>query len=176
MHPEKRLKDLDISLPEPPEPIGIYKPFLLIGDHIYLSGHGPYLGDGTFILGRVGDDMNKEEARMAARQTALAMLSTLKTNLGNLDRVDRVIKIFGMVSCIPSFQEHPYVINGCSQLFADLFGKEKGIGARSAVGMGSLPDAMTLAKSVRGPRFSIRSIPRAGSQVALRPSVRRLVR
>lgn len=142
MHPEKRLKDLDISLPEPPEPIGIYKPFLLIGDHVYLSGHGPYLGDGEFILGRVGDDMNKEEARMAARQTALAMLSTLKTNLGNLDRIDRVIKIFGMVSCIPSFQEHPYVINGCSQLFADLFGTERGIGARSAVGMGSLPDGI----------------------------------
>jgi enamine deaminase RidA (YjgF/YER057c/UK114 family) len=83
--------------------------------------------------------MDQEQGKQAAQQVGLAILSTLKANLGNLDKIKRVIKVFGMVNCIPEFQKHPYVINGCSELFAKVWGDE-GIGVRSAVGMGSLPD------------------------------------
>jgi len=95
--------------------------------------------DKSLIKGRVGSDLNLAEGKAAARQVGLAILATLRGELGSLDRVKRVIKLLGMVNCTAEFGEHPQVINGCSELFADVFGPDHGIGARSAVGMGSLP-------------------------------------
>jgi enamine deaminase RidA (YjgF/YER057c/UK114 family) len=98
------------------------------------------LGDGSFITGKVGLDIDQEKGKLAALQTGLTMFSTIKSQLGSLDKIKRVIKILGMVNCIPEFEKHPYVINGCSELFAKVWGDDNGIGARSAVGMGSLPN------------------------------------
>lgn len=101
--------------------------------------------DKSLIIGRIGTDanpadMNMEQGKLAARQVGLTILSTIQTHLGSLDRVKRVIKILGMVNCTPDFERHPYIINGCSELFAQVWGEENGIGVRSAVGFGSLPD------------------------------------
>jgi len=112
---------------------------VIVANIAYLSGHGPYLPDGGYLLGKVGSDLTLDDGRQAARQTGLAILATLRTQLGSLNRVKRVIKLLGMVNATPDFGEHPQVINGCSELFAEVFGPEAGIGARSAVGMGSLP-------------------------------------
>lgn len=120
--------------------MGVYKPCLIDGKYLYVSGHGPLKEDRSLIIGRVGADLDIEEARLAARQTGLAILATIQTNLGSLDKVKRVIKVLGMVGCTPEFDRHPYVINGCSELFASVWGEENGVGVRSAVGMGSLPD------------------------------------
>ena len=137
--PELRFAQLHFTLPPPPTPLGVYKPCLLVGNHLYLSGHGPLLNNKTFIRGRIGKDMDQEDGKRAARQVGLAMLATIKAQLGSLDRVKRVIKVLGMVNCVPEFEKHPYVINGCSELFAHIWGDD-GIGVRSAVGFGSLPD------------------------------------
>jgi len=120
--------------------MGVYKPCLVDGKYLYVSGHGPLKDDRSLIIGRVGADLDIEQARLAARQTGLAILATIQHHLGSLDKVKRVIKILGMVGCTPEFDRHPYVINGCSELFAAVWGEENGIGVRSAVGMGSLPD------------------------------------
>ena len=120
--------------------MGVYKPCLIDGKYLYVSGHGPLKEDRSLIIGRVGADLDIEEARGAARQTGLAILATIQANLGSLDKVKRVIKVLGMVGCTPEFDRHPYVINGCSELFASVWGEENGVGVRSAVGMGSLPD------------------------------------
>jgi enamine deaminase RidA (YjgF/YER057c/UK114 family) len=96
------------------------------------------------MKGRVGSEVDKDQGKAAARQTGLAILATLQTNLGSLNKIKRVIKVFGMVNCTADFGEHPYVINGASELFADVFGKENGIGVRSAVGMGSLPENISV--------------------------------
>lgn len=138
--PDERFIQLGLTLPPPPKPLGVYKPFLLDGKHAYVSGHGTLKEDGTLIIGKVGVDMDADEAKLAARQVGLAILSTLKTNLGSLDKIKRVIKVLGMVNATPDFGRHPFVINGCSELFAHVWGEENGIGVRSAVGMGSLPD------------------------------------
>jgi enamine deaminase RidA (YjgF/YER057c/UK114 family) len=138
--PDERFNKLGLTLPSPPKPMGVYKPFLIDGKHAYVSGHGTLKEDGTLIIGKVGVDMDAEEAKLAARQVGLAILSTLKANLGSLDKVKRVIKVLGMVNALPDFGRHPFVINGCSELFAQVWGDENGIGVRSAVGMGSLPD------------------------------------
>ena len=119
--------------------MGVYKPFLIDGNHLYLSGHGPVKNNGTLITGRVGDTLDIEEGKNAAQQVGLTILSTIVSNLGSLDKVKRVIKVLGMVSCTPDFEKHPYVINGCSELFKKIWGEENGVGVRSAVGMGSLP-------------------------------------
>ncbi len=105
-----------------------------------MSGHGPVQDDKSLIIGRVGEDLDIEQAKLAARQVGLTMLSTIKTHIGSLDRVKRVMKVSGMVNCTSDFLRHPYVINGCSELFAQVWGTEHGIGVRSAVGMGTLPD------------------------------------
>jgi enamine deaminase RidA (YjgF/YER057c/UK114 family) len=139
MSAEDRLAKLGIELPPAPKPIGLYKPVVVVGNIAYLSGHGPLKNDGTLITGRVGDGMSLEEGQAAARQTALAMLSTLKFALGSLDRVSRVIKLLALVRCTDDFTQQPAVINGCSQVFADVFGADQGIGARSALGTNSLP-------------------------------------
>jgi enamine deaminase RidA (YjgF/YER057c/UK114 family) len=109
------------------------------GNLAYVSGHGPLKTDGSLITGRVGADLDLEAGKLAARQVGLAILSTLRSHLGSLDRVKRLVKVLGMVNCTPEFLDHPKVINGCSELFAEVFGPDTGVGARSAVGMGSLP-------------------------------------
>ena len=136
---DARLNELGIELPPPPPKGGIYKPVVVHGNTAYVSGHGPYKGDGEYIEGRLGDDMSLDEGKAAARHVGLAMLATLKNELGSLDRVKRVIKLLGMVNSTPDFPDHPKVINGCSELFAQVWGDDNGVGARSAVGMGSLP-------------------------------------
>jgi len=140
VNPEDKLEGLKLELPPAPKPLGVYKPFLIDGHHAYVSGHGPLLNDGTLIIGRIGKELDIEQGKMAARQVGLAILATLKQNLGNLNRIKRVIKVLGMVNATDNFKKHPYVINGCSELFAEVFGEENGIGVRSAIGMGSLPD------------------------------------
>lgn len=139
MSAETRLAELKLELPPPPKAAGVYKPVVLAGNMAYVSGHGPLKQDKTLILGRVGADLDQQAGKMAARQVGLAILATLKANLGTLDRIKRVIKVLGMVNCTDDFRDHPAVINGCSELFADVFGPDDGIGARSAVGMNSLP-------------------------------------
>ena len=140
MSAEARIIDLNLEFPPPPKPGGVYHPVVIVGNLVYVSGHGPLLPDKTLIRGRIGDDIDAEAGRMAARQVGLAILATLKNNLGSLDKIKRVIKVLGMVNANASFEKHPYVINGCSELFAEVWGKENGIGVRSAVGMASLPD------------------------------------
>jgi enamine deaminase RidA (YjgF/YER057c/UK114 family) len=130
---------LGLALPTAPKPAGVYKPCVVDGRHVYVSGHGPVLPDGSLITGRVGLDLDAEAGRNAARQVGLAILATLTANLGSLDKVKRVIKVLGMVNATPDFGNHPFVINGCSELFAAVWGNDHGIGVRSAVGMGSLP-------------------------------------
>lgn len=138
--PEERFKETGYTLPPPPSPLGVYKPLLIQENLVYVSGHGPVLPDRKLIIGRVGDQLNIEDGKKAALQVGLTIISTLRSNLGSLDKIKRVIKVFGMVNCVPEFERHPYVINGCSELFAKIWGEENGIGVRSAVGMGSLPD------------------------------------
>ena len=139
MSAEARISELNLELPPAPKPAGVYKPLVIAGNMAYASGHGPVKMDGSMITGRVGDDLDLDAGKMAARQVGLSILATLRANLGSLDRVKRLIKLLGMVNCTPEFQEHPSVINGCSELFAEVFGEEAGIGARSAVGMVVLP-------------------------------------
>jgi enamine deaminase RidA (YjgF/YER057c/UK114 family) len=138
--PEQRFAKLGLSLPPAPSPLGVYKPYLIDGRHLYVSGHGPFKNDKTLIIGRIGKDMDMEEGKLAARQVGLTILATIKTHIGSLDKVKRVIKVLGMVNCTPEFEKHPYIINGCSELFAQVWGEENGVGVRSAVGFGSLPD------------------------------------
>jgi enamine deaminase RidA (YjgF/YER057c/UK114 family) len=137
---DQRLLELNINLPPAPTPLGVYKPYLVDGKYLYLSGHGPVQSDRTLIIGRIGQDLDKNQGKIAARQVGLTLLSTIKTHLGSLDKIKRVIKVLGMVNCTSDFLYHPYVINGCSELFADIWGHENGVGVRSAVGFGSLPD------------------------------------
>jgi enamine deaminase RidA (YjgF/YER057c/UK114 family) len=138
--PEENLLKTGLTLPPPPKPAGVYKPLLQVDNLIYVSGHGPVLEEGILIKGKVGFDINAEAAKLAAKQTGLTILATLKSGLGSLNKIKRVIKVFGMVNCTLNFEQHPFVINGCSELFAEIWGSENGVGVRSAVGMGSLPD------------------------------------
>ena len=138
MTAEEKIAELNLELPAPPTPGGTYSPVVQVGDICYVSGHGPVQTDGTMISGKVGVDLNEEEANAAARVVGLAMLSTLKDHLGSLDRVVRMIKVLGMVNATPDFGTHPQVINGFSDLMVQVFG-DSGRAARSAVGMGSLP-------------------------------------
>ncbi|MEO6327799.1 MAG: RidA family protein [Ginsengibacter sp.] len=137
---EQCFEQTGLILPPAPVPIGVYKPFLIDGNHLYISGHGPLQNDGSLIPGRIGDDMDVEQGKLAAQQVGLTILATIKKHLGSLDKVKRVIKVLGMVNCTADFEKHPYVINGCSELFKKVWGEENGIGVRSAVGVGSLPE------------------------------------
>ena len=139
--PESNFEALGLNLPPAPKPIGVYKPFLVVDDRwVYVSGHGPVREDGSLIIGRIGDRLDVEEGKLAARQVGLTILATLKANFGSLNRIKRVVKTLGMVNGNSDFERHPYVINGCSELFAQVWGTENGIGVRSAIGMGTLPD------------------------------------
>lgn len=140
MTPEENFAKLGLVLPPAPKSLGVYKPLVIDGNHCLVSGHGTVNKDGSLIIGRIGETMTMDEGKIAAQQVGLAILSTLKTHLGSLNKVKRVIKVLGMVNCTPDFKSHPFVINGCSELFAAIWGNDNGIGVRSAVGMGSLPD------------------------------------
>ena len=138
--PEQRLAQLGVTLPPAPTPLGVYKPCLIIDKYLYVSGHGTVQNDKSLIIGRIGKDLDIEQGKLAAQQVGLAILSTIKSHIGSLDKIKRVIKVLGMVNCVPEFEKHPYVINGCSELFAKVWGQENGVGVRSAVGFSSLPD------------------------------------
>lgn len=136
---EARLAALNLELPPAPKPMGVYKPVVLSGSMAYLSGHGPLKPDKGLITGCVGRDLDLAAGKAAARQTGLAILASLRATLGSLNRVHRLVKLTGMVNCTPDFHDQPAVINGCSELFAEVFGPDHGVGARSAVGMNALP-------------------------------------
>ena len=140
MDNESRFLALNLLLPPAPEPKGVYTPFLLDGRHIYVSGHLPVNLDGTLQRGKIGKDIDLDAGKLAARQVGLTILATLIANLGSLNRIKRVIKVLGMVNATTDFEKQPHVINGCSELFVEVFGRENGIGVRSAVGVGSLPE------------------------------------
>lgn len=139
MSAESRLQELHLELPSPPRPVAVYKLVVVVDRMVYVSGHGPWKSDGSLITGVVGRDLSLEQGYAAARQVGLSILSTLRAQFGTLDKIRRVIKLLGMVSSAPDFYDHPKVINGCSELFADIWGTKDGVGARSAVGMGPLP-------------------------------------
>jgi enamine deaminase RidA (YjgF/YER057c/UK114 family) len=135
MNPEERIKELGLALPPAPKPVGVYKPVLVVDKFLYVSGQGPMNMDGSLMKGKVGGELTLEEGKLAARQVGLTMLSTIKTHFGDLTKIKRVVKVLGMVNSAPDFEQHPAVINGFSELFAEVFGAENGIGVRSAVGM-----------------------------------------
>lgn len=143
MSAEGRVEELGLELPTAPKPGGVYKPVLITGNDCYVSGHGPLKTDDTMMTGKVGSDVDQQYGYDSARQVGLAILATLRANLGSLDRVRRVVKTLGMVNCTADFANHPQVINGFSDLMAEVFGPDDGVGARSAVGMGSLPGNIT---------------------------------
>ncbi len=134
-----KLTELGITLPPAPKKLGNYEPILITGNTAYLSGHLPFQNDGTLITGKVGDDVSVEDAAIAARQVGLNLLATIQAKLGSLDRVKQVIKTVGFVHGVDGFSQQPQVINGCSDLLAEVFGEERGVGARSAVGVNGLP-------------------------------------
>jgi len=138
MSAESRITELGLVLPEPPAPMASYVTFARTGSLAYTSGHGPLHRDGSWVIGKVGRDLDVEEAAEAARITGLGLLATLRHHLGSLDEVIRVVKLLGMVNCTADFTDHPAVINGCSDLLADVFG-DAGRHARSAIGVASLP-------------------------------------
>ncbi len=135
---EKRLTELGINLPELPAPIANFKPGIITGNLLYLSGQGPVLENGKLATGKVGMDVSVEEAYQHARRTGMVLIAAMQKMLGNLDQVKQIVKLLGMVNATPDFTQHPKVINGCSDLLVEVFG-DKGQHARSAVGMGSLP-------------------------------------
>ena len=137
---EQLFAQLVLNLQPAQTPLGVYKPFLIIGNFLYVSVHGTVKDEKSLIIGRIGKDLDQEQGKQAAQQVGLAILATINTHIGSLDKIKRVIKVLGMVNCVPEFEKHPYIINGCSELFAKVWGEENGVGVRSAVGFGSLPD------------------------------------
>ena len=138
MSAEDRLRTLGLELPEVPPPVGSYVAAVRCGSLLFLAGHGPVRADGTMVQGKVGRDLDVAAAKDAARLVGLALLSTLRRELGSLDQVSRIVKALGMVNCAPGFNRTPAVIDGCSDLLVDVFG-DAGRHARSAVGMAELP-------------------------------------
>jgi enamine deaminase RidA (YjgF/YER057c/UK114 family) len=141
--PEAKLAELGIALPEPSVPVANYVKAVRTGNLVFLSGHGPHRSDGSLVTGRLGENLTLEEGYEAARLTGIALLSTLKSEIGDLGRVRRIVKVLGMVNSDPSFTDQPKVINGCSDLLVEVFG-ERGRHARAAVGMASLPIGMAV--------------------------------
>ncbi len=138
--PESRLQELKLQLPTPPKPVAKYRTAVLVDKMLYVSGHGPFkLNDDSPVAGRLGADLTVEQGKESARLVGLNILSTIKSTLGSLDKIKRIVKTLGMVNAAHDFKDHPQVINGFSELMADVFGEDAGVGARSAVGMGSLP-------------------------------------
>ncbi len=139
MNAESRLEGLGIQLPIPPEPKGLYRPLLIVDHLAYTSGHLPLAADGLLVTGRLGAGLDEQAGHAAARLTGLSILATLRKELGSLDRIRRVVRIFGLVNSTPEFTAQPAVIDGCSELFVQVFGAQEGAGARSAVGAAALP-------------------------------------
>lgn len=139
MSADARIAELNLELPPAPKAMGVYRPLVITGNMAYASGHGPLLPDGSLLVGRVGGDLDVDGGYQAARQVGLAMLATLREQLGSLDRVSRIVKTLGLVLSTPEFGEQPKVVNGFSDLMRDVFGEEDGIGARSAMGTSALP-------------------------------------
>jgi enamine deaminase RidA (YjgF/YER057c/UK114 family) len=133
--PDLRIVELGLILPPAPKPAGVYKPVLVVDKFLYISGQGPINTDGTLMKGKLGADLDTEEGKLVARQVGLTMLSTIKTHFGDLKKIKRLVKVLGMVNSAPSFEKQPLVINGFSELMAEVFGEENGVGVRSAVGM-----------------------------------------
>ena len=136
---ENRLRKLEIELPPPPKPVAVYVPAVRVGNTLYASGHGPRRLDGTLVKGKLGQDLTLKQGYDAARIVGLNVLSSVRATLGSLDKVVRLVKVLGMVNCTLDFTQQPQVINGFSELMVQVFGEQAGKGARSAVGMGSLP-------------------------------------
>ena len=134
-----KLAELGLQLPPAPEPKGVYRPLVVVGNLVYTSGHLPVDAAGGLVTGRLGAELDVAAGYRAAQLAGLGILASLRKELGSLDRVGRVVKVLGAVNCTPEFTQQPAVINGCSELFAEVFGREAGIGARSAIGVGSLP-------------------------------------
>lgn len=128
-----------LELPPAPKAIGVYRPAMVVGNLVYTSGHLSLATDGSVIAGRMGADADEQTGYAAARQSGLAILATLKQELGSLSRIVRVVKLLGMVNCNSDFTAQPAVINGCSELMIEVFGAENGVGTRSAVGVAALP-------------------------------------
>ncbi len=144
MKPEARLKQLGIELPRAPKPVGNYIAGVKVGKLLFMSGCGPRREDGSAITGKLGSELNVDEGYAAARAVALTMLANIRSVIGSLDRVERVVKVLGMVNAAPHFDQTPKVINGFSDLFVEIFGEEHGRGARSAVGMATLPSQIAV--------------------------------
>ncbi|UUO05485.1 RidA family protein [Blastopirellula sp. J2-11] len=142
MSADAKITELKLELPPAPKAMGVYKPVLVHNGLAYISGHGPLQMDGTLSAGKVGQSVDQQAGYDAARQTGLAMLSTLQAHLGSLDKVKRLVKTFGMVNAVDDFTAHPAVINGFSELMAEVFGPDNGIAARSAIGVSGLPGGM----------------------------------
>ncbi len=138
MTPEENLARLGLTLPDPAAPSANYVASVLHGDTLYLSGIGPQKPEGGFVTGRLGEDLDTRQGYEAARLCGLVLLVNMRKALGSLDRVERIVKVLGMVRAVPDFGESPQVIDGCTDLFVDVFG-EAGRPARSAVGMAALP-------------------------------------
>jgi enamine deaminase RidA (YjgF/YER057c/UK114 family) len=139
MSAEARVKELGLDLPSAGRALGVYKPIVVVKGLAYLSGHGPVAADGKAVCGRLGENLDRTAGYTAARQTALNVLAALRQRCGSLDHVRRLVKTTGFVQATPDFTEHPAVINGFSELIRDVFGPDAGVGARSAVGVPSLP-------------------------------------
>lgn len=139
-----RLKQLGIELPESPPPIGNFVSNTRVGNVLYLSGQGPCTSEGYLYTGKVGQDVTAEDAYAHARLTGVNLIAVLHEVLGDLNRVTKIVKLLGMVNATPDFIAHPSVINGCSDLLVEVFGPQIGTHARSAVGMGSLPNNITV--------------------------------
>lgn len=140
---EEKLAQLGVQLPEAPKPAGTYVPALQFGNLLYVSGQGPRRMDGSFATGVVGRELTVEQGYEHAKLTGATILAVAKSTLTTLNNIVRVVRVFGMVNCTPDFKQHPEVINGCSDLFVDLFG-DQGRHARCAVGMGSLPQGISV--------------------------------
>ena len=136
--PELKLKELGIELTTPSSPVANYVNSVRSGNLLFISGKGPLKNDGNYIKGKVGSDLTIEQGYEAARITAVNLISTIKASVGDLKKVKRVLKVTGMVNAAPNFTDHPKVVNGCSDLIVEVFG-DRGLHARSAVGMASLP-------------------------------------
>ncbi|HEY8598967.1 MAG TPA: RidA family protein [Thermomicrobiales bacterium] len=143
MRIEARLEELGITLPAVGAPMGSYVHAVQTGNLLYLAGKGPHSAEGSMPKGKVGQDVSTDEAYVHARSVGLTLIAVLKETLGDLDRVKQVVKVLGMVNATPDFGDQPRVINGCSDLFGEVFG-DAGKHARSAVGMGSLPNGITV--------------------------------
>jgi enamine deaminase RidA (YjgF/YER057c/UK114 family) len=139
--PEIRIQELHLTLPPAPKPVAKYKTAVLAGNVLYVSGHGPSrITEKTPLTGKVGGELTAEQGKETARAVGLNILATVRATLGSLDKVKRLVKTLGLVNCTAEFKDQPLVINGFSELMAEVFGEDAGVGARSAVGTNALPN------------------------------------